>query len=136
MWKTKKKMLKHSAFFFHQFLWFFIKKSIILKNYLIFFLVVSRLFRRVLKTFSEKNLKKIKFSFFSKKTNFCLAIFRFIKKIIFLKNCSIFFLFVSRPLRKVFKTFSVKNSIKIKILFYVKKFEHFFSVIFSIFWGL
>ena len=41
----------------------------------------------------------------------------------FLKNYSIFFLVVSRPLRRVFKTFSEKNSKKIKIFKFVKKFR-------------
>ena len=49
------------------------------------------------------------------------------KKIPYFKNFSktirYFFLVVSRPLRRVFKTFSEKNSKKIKIFKFVKKFR-------------
>ena len=41
----------------------------------------------------------------------------------FSKNIRYFFLVVSRPLRKVFKKFSEKNSKKIKIFKFVKKFR-------------
>ena len=59
------------------------------------------------------------------------------KKITYFKNFSkttrYFFLVVSLPLRRVFKTFSVKNSEKIN--FFFQKFRTiFFSAIFSIFW--
>ena len=50
------------------------------------------------------------------------------------KNIRYFFLVVSRPLRRVFKTFSEKNSKKIEIFKFVKKFRTiFFSEISSIF---
>ena len=60
------------------------------------------------------------------------------KKITYSKNFSkttrYFFLVVSRPLRRVFKTFSEKNSKKIEIFKFVKKFRTtFFSAISSIF---
>ena len=52
------------------------------------------------------------------------------KKITYFKNISktiqYFFLVVSRPLRRVLKTFSEKNSKKIKILKFVKKFRTIF----------
>merc|ERR1711954_420092 len=53
----------------------------------------------------------------------------------FSKTIRYFFLVVSLPLRRVFKTFSEKNSKKIKILKFVKKFRttFFFSAIFSFF---
>ena len=56
------------------------------------------------------------------------------KKIMYLKNFSktirYFFLVVSRPLRRVFKTFSEKNSKKIKKIKFFKKFRTtFFSAI-------
>ena len=44
----------------------------------------------------------------------------------FSKTIRYFFLVVSCPLRSVFKTFSEKNSKKIKFLFYVKNFAQFF----------
>ena len=62
------------------------------------------------------------------------------KKITYLKNFSktirYFFLVVSRPLRRVFKTFSVKNSEKIIFLFFVKNIELFFFNDFFDFLGL
>ena len=83
-----------------------------------FFLVVSWPPRRVLMTFSEKNSKKIKISKFVKKfrTTFFFSDFFdfFSKKVNFSKTIQYFFLVVSRPLRRVFKTFSEKNSKKIK----------------------
>merc|ERR1712035_42817 len=90
-----------------------------LKNCSIFFLVVSRPLRRVFKKFSEKNSKKIKKFKFVK--NFAQLFFSaiflifFSKKVNFSKVIQYFFLVVSRPLRKIFKTFSEKNSKKIKI---------------------
>ena len=55
----------------------------------------------------------------------------------FSKTIRYFFLVVSRPLRRVFKTFSEKNSKKIKKIKFVKKFRTtFFSGISSIFLGL
>merc|ERR1711955_76427 len=103
-----------------------------------FFLVVSRPFRKVLKTFSEKNSKKIKIFKFVKKfrtTFFFRRFFRFFfKKVNFSKTIDFFFLVVSRPLRRLFKTFSEKKSKKIKNLNLSKNFEQlFFSAIFSIF---
>merc|ERR1712131_112923 len=74
-----------------------------------FFLVVSRPLRRVFKTFSEKNSKKIKKIKFVKKfrTIFFQRFFRiFYQKYISRTLLDIFFLVTSRPLRKVFKTFS------------------------------
>ena len=54
----------------------------------------------------------------------------------FSKNIRYFFLVVSWPPRRPFKTFSEKNSRKIKILKFVKKFRttFFFTAIFSIFY--
>ena len=51
----------------------------------------------------------------------------------FSKTIRYFFLVVSRPLRRVFKTFSEKNSKKIKIFKFVKKFRttFFFSDFFD-----
>merc|ERR1712243_39180 len=53
----------------------------------------------------------------------------------FSKTIRYFFLVVSFPLRRVFKTFSEKNSKKIKILKFVKKFRttFFFSDFFKFF---
>ena len=101
-----------------------------------FFLVVSRPLRRVFKTFSEKNSKKIKkFKFVKKfRTTFFLSdFFDFLsKKVNFSISIRYFFLVVSRPLRRVFKTFSEKNSKKNKIFILSKKFRTiFFSAIFS-----
>ena len=63
------------------------------------------------------------------------------KKITYFSNFSktirYFFLVVSRPLRRVFKTFSEKNSKKIKNFKFVKKFRTtFFFSDFSIFLDL
>merc|ERR1712035_119677 len=102
-----------------------------------FFLVVSRPLRRVFKTFSEKNSKKIKIFKFVKKfrTIFFLVIFSifFSKKVNFSKTIRYFFLVVSRPFRRVFKKFSEKNSKKIKNFKFVKKFRttFFFSDFFD-----
>jgi len=83
------------------------KKIMYFKNIskatLYFFLVVSRPFRRALKTFSEKN------SFFYKISN--IFFYRdffdfFIKKSIFSKTTHYFLLAVSRTLIRVFKIFS------------------------------
>ena len=92
-----------------------------------FFLVVSRPFRRVLKTFSEKNSKKIKIIkfvkkfrktfFFEKNTRFFFCFPNFSKSVYF------FLLTVSHAFRRVLKTFSEKNSKKIKIIKFVKKFR-------------
>merc|ERR1711973_635566 len=105
-----------------------------------FFLAVSRPLRRVFKTFSEKNSKKIKnFKFFKKfRTIFFFSdFFDFLsKKVNFSKTIRYFFLVVSRPLRRVCKTFSEKNSKKIKKFKFFKKFRtiFFFQRFFSIFY--
>merc|ERR1712131_104284 len=54
----------------------------------------------------------------------------------FSKTIQYFFLVVSRPLRRVFKTFFEKNSKKIKIFKFVKKFRttFFFQVFFRFFY--
>ena len=92
-----------------------------------FFLVTSRPFRRDLKTFSEKNSKKIKnFNFFKKfRTIFFFSDFFYFlsKKVTLSKTVWYFFLVVSRPLRRVFKTFSEKNSKKIKNFKFFKIFR-------------
>merc|ERR1711973_1065345 len=93
--------------------------------------------RRVFKTFSEKKSKNIKICKFFK--NFELFFFSdffifFSKKVNFSKTIRYFFLVVSLPLRRGFKTFSDKNSKKMKIFKFVKKFRTtFFSTISSIF---
>merc|ERR1712243_181275 len=101
--------------------------------------VVSLPLRRLFKTFSEKNSKKIKnFKFVKKfRTTFFFSIFFvfFSKKVNFSKTIEYFFLVVSLPLRRLFKTFSEKNSKKIKIFLICQKISKnfFFSAIFSIF---
>ena len=94
-----------------------------------FFLVVSRPLRRVFKTFSEKNSKKMKIFKFVKKfrtTFFFQRFFRFlIKKSYFSKTIRYFFLVVSLPLRRVLKTFSEENLKKINNL--SKNFEQLFA---------
>ena len=106
-------------FFFHRFFRLFLSKKVYFSNIIRYFLlVVSRPLRRVLKTFSEKNSEKNKNSILCKKfrtTFFFQRFFRFfIKKVYFSKSIRCFFLVVSRPLRRLFKTFSEKNSKKIK----------------------
>ena len=95
-----------------------------------FFLVVSRPLRRVFKTFSEKNSKKNKIFILSKKfrTIFFSAIFsNFLSKKVYFSNITrYFFLLVSLPLRRVLKTFSEKNSKKIKNFKFVQKFRTIF----------
>ena len=90
-----------------------------------FFLVVSWPPRRLLNTFSEKNSRKIKFLKFVKKfrtTFFFSDFFDFLSnKVYFSKTIRYFFLVVSRPFRRVFKTFSEKNSKKMKFFKFVKK---------------
>merc|ERR1712035_269470 len=91
-----------------------------------FVLVVSLPLRRLLKTFSEKKSKKIKKINFSK--NFEQLFFFsdfvdiFSKKVNFSKTIRYFFLVVFLPLRSLLQTFSNKNSKKIKIFKFVKKF--------------
>merc|ERR1711973_100600 len=93
-----------------------------------FFLVVSRPLRRVFKTFSEKNSKKIKnficFKFFLITFFFFSDFFVFFsKKVNFSKNIRYFFLVLSRPPRRVLKPFSEKNSKKIKNFKFFKFFR-------------
>merc|ERR1712243_520380 len=101
--------------------------------------VVSLPLRRLFKTFSEKNSKKMKIFKFVKKfrTTFFFSIFFvfFSKKVNFSKTIGYFFLVVSRLLRRLSETFSEKKSKKIKIFKFVKKFRttFFFSAIFLIF---
>merc|ERR1711954_76796 len=108
-----------TTFFFQRFFHFFSKKVNFSKSIRYFFLVVSLPLRRLLKTFSEKNSKKIKEIKFVKKfrTTFFFSDFFdiFSKKVNFSKTIRYFFLVVSRPLRRVFKTFFDKNSKKMKI---------------------
>ena len=128
---TKKQKSKNFAFFSINFYDFYQKKHNSQKL-LNIFLVVSRLFKRVLKTFSEKNLKKIKrFKLVKKfRTPFFFSdFFIFLsKKVYFSKTIPYFFLLFSRPFRRVSKTFSEKNSKK-KMS---RHFELFFSAIFSL----
>ena len=109
-----------------------IKKTDFSKTFRYFFLVVSRLFRRVLKTFSEKTRKKNVKNF--EQPFFFSDFFDFLsKKVNFSKIIQYFLLVVSRPLRRVFKTFSEKNSKKIKKIKFFKKFRttFFFSIFFD-----
>ena len=82
-----------------------------------FFLAVSSPIKRFFKTYSEKNSKKIEiFSFVKKnRVTFFSAIFSIFyqKPYIYQKLLYIFFPVVSRPHRKLLKTFSEKNSKKI-----------------------
>ena len=103
-----------------------------------FFLVVSRPLRRVLKTFSEKNSKKNKIFILCKKFRtifFFSDFFDFFSKKVYFSNINrYFFLVVSRPLRRVLKTFYEKNSKKNEIFILCKKFRTiFFFSDFSIF---
>merc|ERR1711973_878525 len=83
--------------------------------------------RRVFRACSEKNLKKIEKNKFVKKfrTTFFFSDFFdfFSKKVNFSKTIQYFFLVVSHPLRKVLKTFSEKNSKKIKNFKFFKIFR-------------
>ena len=88
-----------------------------------YFLVVSLPLRRVFKTFSKKKKKIKKF----RTTFFFSDFFHFFsKKVNFSKTIRYFFLVVSLPLRRVFKTFSEKNSKKIKEIKFFKKFRTIF----------
>ena len=84
-----------------------------------FFLVVSPPPRRLSNTFSKKKSKKLKnFKFFKKfRTIFFFSdFFDFLsKKVNFSKTFKYFLLVVSWPPRRVLKTFSEKNSKKLKI---------------------
>ena len=112
-----------TTFSFQWFFRFFIKKSIFLKNYSIFF---PSCFEAPYKSFEDifwekikkKNVKKFRMTFFfhdfydflSQKRNFS-------------KTIRHFFLFISRPLKRNLKTFSEKNSEKVKKNKFVKKFR-------------
>ena len=107
-------------FFFSAIFSIFLSKKVYFSNITrYFFLVVSLPLRRLFKTFSEKNSKKIKIFKFVKKfrTSFFFSdFFDFLsKKVYFSKTIRYFFLVVSKPLRRLFKTFSEKNSKKIEI---------------------
>merc|ERR1712243_338413 len=101
-----------------------------------FFLVVSWPPRRLLNTFSEKNSRKIKILKFVKKISnnffFFSDFFDFLsKKVNFSKTIRYFFFVVSWPPRRLLKTFSEKNSKKIKILKFVKNYSIFFPSCFA-----
>ena len=125
--QKKSKKLKFSKnfeqlFFFSVFFDFLSKKANFSKTIQYFFLVVSLPPRRVFKTFSKKISKKIKKMKFVKKnrTFFFNDFFYFLsKKANFAKTIPYFFVVVSLPPRRVLKTFSEKNSKKIKkIIFF------------------